>query len=144
MTLGQSCRRRCLTESTGNASPIVAFTRGHLPVREFECDPMSWQIERVNPSSTIKCKGHHNGKRCRAKIAKYRRTIPCPTFTGIKRKCGTKSTEQKQFWFCPFDVTRCVTAHSKWIVHYPDVPQTWPVKVGTNLTQDEIEAYQDG
>jgi hypothetical protein len=30
-------------------------------------------------------------------------------------------------------------AHSRWIVHYPDVPQMWPVKTGTSLTQAEVE-----
>jgi hypothetical protein len=97
MTPGQSRRRRGLTESTNNAPPVVAFTSGHFPVRESERDPMSWRIECINLSSAVKYKGHHNGKRCGAKIAKYRRTVPCPTFTGIELKCGTKSIEQKQF-----------------------------------------------
>jgi hypothetical protein len=56
MTPGQSCRRRGLTKSTINAPPVVALTRGHLPIRESECDPMSWRIERINPPSAIKCK----------------------------------------------------------------------------------------
>jgi hypothetical protein len=30
-------------------------------------------------------------------------------------------------------------AHSKWVIHYPDVPHIWPVKVGTSLTQAEVE-----
>jgi hypothetical protein len=33
-------------------------------------------------------------------------------------------------------------AHSKWIVHYPDVPQTWLVMEGTNLTQAEVEGLE--
>jgi hypothetical protein len=58
---------------------------------------MSWRIERVSPISAAKCKGHRNGKHSGAKIAKYRRRILCPTFTGIQPKSGSKSTEQKQF-----------------------------------------------
>jgi hypothetical protein len=142
MTPGQSRRPRGLNESTGDAPTVVAYTRGQLLVRESECDSMSWRIERVSPISAAKCKGHHNGKRCGAKIAKYRRAIPCPTFTSIQRKSGSKSTEQKQFWFCPSDATKCVMAHSKWIVHYPDVPQTWPVMEGTNLTQAKVEGLE--
>jgi hypothetical protein len=142
MTPGQSCRHRGLDESTGDAEPVVAFTRSLLPVRESECDSMSWRIERISPTSAAKYKGHHNGKHCGAKIAKYRRVIPCPTFTGIQRKSGSKSTEQKQFWFCPFDVNKCVMAHSKWIVHYLDVPRIWPVMEGTNLTQAEVEGLE--
>jgi hypothetical protein len=30
-------------------------------------------------------------------------------------------------------------AQSKCVIHYPDVPQIWPVKVGTSLTQAEVE-----
>jgi hypothetical protein len=33
-------------------------------------------------------------------------------------------------------------AHSKWIVHYPDVPRIWPVMEGTNLTQAEVEGLE--
>jgi hypothetical protein len=142
MTPNQSRRCRGLNESTSDAPAVVAYTMGQLPVRESQCDPMSWRIERISPISAAKCKGHHNGKRCGAKIAKYRRAIPCPTFTGIQRKSGSKSTEQKQFWFCPSDATKCVMAHSKWIVHYPDVPLTWPVMEGTNLTQAEVEGLE--
>jgi hypothetical protein len=88
MTPGQSRRRRGLNESTGDAPTVVAYTMGQLPVRESE---------HVSPISAAKCKGHHNGKCCGAKIAKYHREIPCPTFTGIQRKSRSKSTEQKQF-----------------------------------------------
>jgi hypothetical protein len=142
MTLGQSRQRRGLNESTGDALAVVAYTMGQLPVRESECDPMSWRIERVSPISAAKCKGHLNGKHCGSKIAKYHRAIPCLTFTGIQRKSGSKSTEQKQSWFCPSDATKCVLAHSKWIVHYPDVLQTWPMMEGTNLTQAEVEGLE--
>ena len=41
MTPSQSRQRRGLTKSTSDAPPVVAFTRGHLPIRESECDPMS-------------------------------------------------------------------------------------------------------
>jgi hypothetical protein len=33
-------------------------------------------------------------------------------------------------------------AHSKWIVHYLDVPHSWPVMEGTNLTQAEVEGLK--
>jgi hypothetical protein len=29
--------------------------------------------------------------------------------------------------------------HSRWIIHYLDIPHTWPVKSGTSLTQEEVE-----
>jgi hypothetical protein len=62
-----------------------------------------------------------------------------PTFTGIQRVYGAKSTQQIQFWFYPMDVSRCIMAHYKWMIHYPNVPQIWPIKVETSLTQGEVE-----
>jgi hypothetical protein len=139
VTPGQMRRRRCLSESAVDPVPPIAFTKSGLMVSESECDPMAWRIERIDPSSTVTCRGHFNGKRCTAKIAKYRRATVAPTFTGIERVYKSDSTQQKQFWFCPSDVSKCVLAHSKWIIHYPDIPHTWPVKSGTSLTQAEVE-----
>jgi hypothetical protein len=139
MTPGQSRRQRGLAESVGDANPIIGYTRSNLPVSESICDPMAWRLEHINPSSKVTCRGHPNGKRCSAVIAKYRRAIVAPTFTGIQRVHGSKSTVQTQFWFCPLDVTKCIIAHCKWVFHYPEVPQIWPVKVGTSLTQAEVE-----
>lgn len=53
-----------------------------------------------------------------------------------------KGTEEKQFWFCPNDVNGCVLTRSKWILHYPPIPDIWPVKVGTNLSQVEVEGLE--
>jgi hypothetical protein len=139
MTPGQSRRRREVSESIMDALPVIGYTRSNHPVRESICDPMAWHLERINPSLKVTCRGHANGKRCAAVIVKYRRPTVAPTFTGIQRVKAPKSTQQVQFWFCPSDVIKCVMAQSKCVIHYPEVPQIWPVKVGTSLTQAEVE-----
>ena len=50
-----------------------------------------------------------------------------------------------QFYFCTNDIERCVKgSRRKWVVPFsnnedrPPIPLTWPVKVGTKLTRQEI------
>jgi hypothetical protein len=45
MTPSQSCRLREVSESIGDALPIVGFTKRSLPIRESVCNPMAWQLE---------------------------------------------------------------------------------------------------
>jgi hypothetical protein len=103
---------------------------------------MAWRIERINPSAPDLCRRQFGGKCCGYRIAKYKRSTAAPTFTGIQRKNGRKGTKQKQFWFCPTDVTRCVMGQTRCVVHYPDILEMWPVKVGMNLTQIEVERLE--
>jgi hypothetical protein len=143
MTPRQSSRQRSVSESSGDGATVTALTKSGLPIRESLCsNPMAWRIERINPSTPNLCRGQFGGKRCGYRIAKYKRSTAAPTFTGIQRKNGRKGTEQKQFWFCPIDVTRCVMGQTRCVVHYPDIPEMWPVKVDTNLTQTEVEGLE--
>jgi hypothetical protein len=75
-------RRQCVSESDADTLPPIAFTKSGVGVSESQCNPMAWRIERINPSLQVTCRGHLNGKRCGAKIAKYRRATVAPTFTG--------------------------------------------------------------
>jgi hypothetical protein len=103
---------------------------------------MAWRIEQINPSAPDLCRGQFAGKCCGYRIAKYKRPTVVPTFIGIYRKSGRKGTEHKQFWFCPTDVTRCIIGQTRCVVHYPDIPEMWPVKVDMNLTQTEVEGLE--
>jgi hypothetical protein len=87
-------------------------------------------------------KGQLSNRRCNAKIAKYKQPTAAPTFTRIQKMFKCKGTEEKQFWFCPNDVNGCVSTRSRWILHYPPIPDIWPVKVGTNLSQVEVEGLE--
>ena len=44
-----------------------------------------------------------------------------------------------EFFFCNDDIECCVkgTKH-RWVKSRPDVPNVWPVKIGTNLSRKEI------
>jgi hypothetical protein len=143
MTPGQSRQRRIVPDISTGLPVHVAFTLSGLPVFESECaNPSAWRIERIHGSSLCLCKGQLSNRRCNAKIAKYKRPTAAPTFTGIQKLFKCKGTEEKQFWFCPNDVNGCVSTRSRWILYYPPIPDIWPIKVGTNLSQVEVEGLE--
>jgi len=50
-----------------------------------------------------------------------------------------------QFFFCNDDIERCVKGtRRKWVQHRPDVPDVWPVLIGTKLTLQEVLALEEG
>ena len=49
-----------------------------------------------------------------------------------------------KFWFCPDDIKHCVSgSKNKYVLDWPIVPNTWPVKIGTKLSREEILALED-
>ena len=49
-----------------------------------------------------------------------------------------------EFWFCLDDIKRCVSSSKKkYVLDLPILPNTWPVKIGTNLLREEILALED-
>ena len=48
-----------------------------------------------------------------------------------------------QFFFCNDDIERCVKGtRRKWVVGKPPVPEIWHVKLETNLSQQEVFAFE--
>ena len=106
-------------------------------------DPTDWHIERIKMDSLEYCCGRSDGKKCGAKIARYRRAVAAPTFTGIERESKSKDSRQVQFWFCPSNISSCVLGSPcKSIMYYPDIPKKWPIKFGSSLTQSEVTAFE--
>ena len=135
-----------VTSNVSSASrPSHVRTKNGLSIVESPCtNLMDWRIERISPSSLELCRGHStNGSNCNAKIAKYRRAVAAPTFTGIQRRGKSRDTQQMQFWFCPGKLQACVKeTRSRSILHYPTLPLVWPVKLGTSLSQAEVDGFE--
>jgi hypothetical protein len=55
---------------------------------------------------------------------------------------GAPPEENRQdygIFFCNDDIERCVKGTKRrWVKSRPDVPNVWPVKIGTNLSRKEI------
>ena len=122
----------------------VASSRN--PVFESPCsDATQFQIERILSESSETYRGHYGEKCCNARIAKYRRVVVGRIFLGIEMQSKSSDTHQVQAWFCPTRLDRCVLGPgAKLIINYLDVPNKWPVKLATNLSQLEITTLQLG
>ena len=135
-----------VTSIVSSASrPLLVRTKNGHSIVEFPCtNLMDWRIEPISPSSLELCRDHSaNGSNCNAKIVKYRRAVAPPTFTGIQRRGKSRDTQQMQFWFCPGKLQACVKeTRSRSILHYPTLPLVWPVKLGTSLSQAEVDGFE--
>ena len=124
---------------------LVKLSTG-LPIQESPCSDLTqWRIQRVSLGSSETCRGRIDGRRCNAKIAKYRRAVAAPIFLGIERHSKSRDTRQVQVWFCPTKLDRCILGpETKWIINYPDIPDKWPVMVVTSLRQAEVISLESG
>ena len=122
----------------------IALTKSGLPIVESSCaDPSEWHIERIFVDSKEHCKDRTDVKRCGAKIAQYQRAMAAPTFTEIERQSKTKDPREMQFWFCPNYILICILGPAcKLILYYLDIPEKWPMKVRSSLTQSEVAAFE--
>jgi hypothetical protein len=143
MTPGQNRIWSSPLESTRIPPLNIAYVVSGLHVHKSACsNPMAWRIERIFCSAKDLCRGHIANKRCTSRITKYNWLTTMPPFTGIQQKTTSRETKQKQFWFCPTNINCCISGQSRWIVYYSDIPSTWRVKTGTNLSQAEVEAFE--
>ena len=139
-----SKRTSRLPRRRGIPIKALALTKSGLPVVESSCaNPFEWHIERIIVDLEEHCRGRNNVKRCGAKIAQYRRAMVAPTFTRIERQSKTKDPKEVQFWFCSNDIITCVLGLAcNSILYYPDIPEKWPMKVVSSLTQSEVAAFE--
>ena len=62
------------------------------------------------------------------------------------RKSTSYSTNnvEYEFWYCYEDIKRCVNGKKKkYMLDWHVVPNTWPVKIGTNISRQEVLALED-
>lgn len=62
----------------------------------------------------------------------------------MKKNVKKGRNVEAEFFFCPDDIHRCVMGNKKpFVLDWPPVPITWPVKFGTNLTRKEVLKLED-
>ena len=67
-----------------------------------------------------------------------------PTYKGLMKEFRSPNNVECEFWFCPDDVKRCVSGSlKKYVLDWPIVPNMWPVKIGTNLSREEVLALEN-
>jgi hypothetical protein len=78
-------------------------------------------------------------KKCKAKIVQGNTATAASTYTGAMVHYQKKTNEVMQFFFYNDDIERYVKdTKRRWLKSKPDVPNVWPVKIGTNLSRKEI------
>jgi hypothetical protein len=113
---------------------------------ESDCDTSHWHIARISHKSACKCHAQQRGSNicCVAKIAKGSKGTPAPTYRGRKKQYGGNKEIITDFWFCPDDIERCVGGSKRgWVIDWPQVPDVWPVLMGTSLTRQETLLLQE-
>ena len=113
--------------------------------QETDCDEREWHISRLPKSSAKACFAQQavTKKKCTARIVRNNVTTAAPTYIGLMVNYKKNRNDVMQFFFCNDDIERYVKGTKrKWVISVPEIPATWPVKRGTNLSKQEILALE--
>jgi hypothetical protein len=81
---------------------------------------------------------------CNAKIGTGKHDTPAPIYKGLRKEFRSPNNMEYEFWFYPDDIKGCVSgSKKKYVLDWPIVPNTWSVKIGTNLSREEVLALED-
>jgi hypothetical protein len=110
-------------------------------IHETVCKKTEWHIARLRKTSAKACFAQQaiTKKNCKAKIVQGNTATAVPTYTGFMEHHQKKTDKIMEFFFCNNDIERCVKGTKwRWVKSRPDVPNVWPMKIGTNLSRKEI------
>ena len=84
------------------------------------------------------------GVLCNAKVEIGKYCTHAPTYKGLKKEYRSTNNVEYEFWFYPDDIKRCVNdSKKKNVLYWHVVPNTWFVKIGTNISKHEVLAIED-
>lgn len=67
-----------------------------------------------------------------------------PTYKRMKEEFCSTSTIEYELWICIDDIKRCVSGNNKkYTLDWPILPIRWPVKIGKNLSKEDVLALED-
>ena len=68
----------------------------------------------------------------------------CFNIQRVHDRIHSPNNEEYEFWFCPDDIKCCVSGSmKKYVLDWPIVPNTWPVKISTNLSKYKVVTFED-
>jgi hypothetical protein len=100
-----------------------------------------WHIARLPKTSAKACFSQQaiTNKNCKAKIIQGNTATAAPTYTRVTEYHQKKTDKVMEFFFYNDDIKHCIKGTKRrWVKSRPDVPNVWPVKIGTNLSKKEI------
>ena len=84
------------------------------------------------------------GTMCNAKVGIGKYGTPAPIYKRLKKEFRSPNNVEYKFWFCLDDINRCVSgSKKKYVLDWPIVPNTWPMKIGTTLSREEVLLLED-
>ena len=111
------------------------------------CDVSKWHIACCPTKYVKQCcalQAITKKKKCTSRIAKGSKGTPTLIYHGLKIAYGTHEEVFVDFWFCCDDIERCVKGYKRqFVLDWRGIPNTWPVRVGTKLSCQEILALED-
>ena len=141
--LNTRVRRACIKESLVSTEHCMAHTSSML---ETDCSSSHWHIARLRANSAKRCWAMQANTRtmCNAKVRTTKHGTLAPTYKGLRKEFRSPNNVEYEFWFCHDDIKRCVSgSKKKFVLDWPIVPNTWPVKICTNLSREEVLALED-
>ena len=79
---------------------------------------------------------------CNAKVGIGKHDTLAPTYKGLTKEFRSPNNVEYEFWFCHDDFKHCVSgSKNEYVLDWPIGPNTWPVKIGTNLSREEVQTY---
>ena len=129
--------------------PEVTSPMPHVThVQETDCNVHEWHIARISHKAKNKCHAvqAQTNIRCKMVIAKGGKATAAPTYKGERQVPTFRGARHKteDFWFCPDQIARCVMGPKRGhVLTRPNIPDIWPVLVGTDLTRSEIMELEE-
>jgi hypothetical protein len=142
---GTSCSLNDIEPSTDlqeHPIPNVNSRTTHvIAIHETACKETEWHIARLPKTLAKACFAQQaiTKKNCKAKIVQGNTATTTPTYTGVMEHHQKKMDKVMEFFFYNDDIENCVKGTKRrWMKSRPDIPNVWPVKIGTNLSKKEI------
>jgi hypothetical protein len=84
--------------------------------------------------------------KCKANINFYKSIsgIRVPCYLGFWVQYHNKSLEHHKHWFCPHDLSHCISGTTqKFAIVRLAIPTIWPIQESTSLTQKEVTTLKE-
>jgi hypothetical protein len=115
-------------------------------VMETDCDTSEWHIARLSHKSRKQCHAiqKYTQAKCKLLIVRHGISTAAPTYRGQKREYKGTAVQTEDFWFCADQIARCVMGPKRsHVLTRPEIPEIWPVLIGTNLSRTEIIEFEE-
>ena len=117
----------------------------HISLKIY-CSPSHWHIARLPANFAERFWAMQVNTRtlCNAKAGTGKHGTPISHVQKIEERIPLHQQCRSTSLVLPNDIKRCVSENKKkYVLDWHVVPRIWPMKIGTNLSRQEISALED-